>query len=88
MECDDTENHEGLKDECERRLATRETAIEETNAGDDEPDEVGRDENEEVMDLVADILFLNIGGQNVTAARVAFVELGALEEEKSVLIFE
>lgn len=71
-------NHQTLEEHGKRRLAACKTSIEETNAGDDKPDNEGAEDEIRVMVLEASILGIDIDGEDVTALGLTLVE-GGLE---------
>lgn len=60
MEGDDRHHHQTLEEQAEAALATGETAIEKADAGDDEPDEEGADDEVDVVELVASVLRVDV----------------------------
>jgi hypothetical protein len=63
-----------LEKKCERGLATCKTAIEKTNAGDDEPDDEAAEHEICVVELDASILGIDIHLQGVSSIGMRRVE--------------
>lgn len=67
---------EGLEEKGERRLAARQTTVEETDTRDDEPDEEGAHHQIDVVELEAGILGVDVHVQGVATVGHGVVKHG------------
>lgn len=75
LESGDGHDHEGLEEQRERRFPARETAVEQTDARDDEEDEDAAAHQPDVVELEARVLDIDVDQGRVAALGLGGVEL-------------
>ena len=76
MERCNCDYHNGLEEQREGALSSGETAIEKTNARDDQPDEEGADDQVNIVIFDTSVLEVDVNFQGVSALGLSWIELG------------